>query len=218
MSERSLHRFPILILLLAVVVGLGTVACDSGSDSNSIPDIQNEFSFDVNEVSESSEGITASEKAQATLSGFSFFYEGTDPDSDEEIFVMYFTETNDLNEESANEGLFGFVFRESLRPGEGTYPLVFLESDTEAQSDFGMMLFDSVGEFGAEGGVFNWYIADAGSMDLGTSADDRVEGTISAEAMRLSVEGTSSDSTRVTIDGTFTARNAESFVGFSVTP
>lgn len=218
MPERFQHRFPILVLLLAVVVGVGTVACDSGGDNNSTSDVQNEFSFDVTEVSESDDASATGRKAQTTLDGFSFFYEGSAPDSDEEIFVVYFTQENALNDASSSEGLFGFMARESLRPGSGAYALVPFESGgdgREIQSDFGMILFDNVGNFGSEGGSLSWYLVDAGSVTLTTSSNDRVEGTINAEALNLTVEGQVSDSTRVTIEGTFTARNGESFVGLS---
>jgi hypothetical protein len=78
-----------------------------------------------------------------------------------------------------------------------------------------MILFDNVGDFGTEGGSLNWYVVETGTLNLTTSSDDRVEGTISAEALNLTLDENTSDSTRVTIDGAFTARNGESFVGFT---
>jgi hypothetical protein len=214
MSERPQSRFPLVPLLLAVAVGMATVACDSGGDNDAAPDVQNEFSFDVTTVSASGEAVTADEH-ETTLNGFSFFYEGTAPDTDEELFVVYFTEGDVLNEASSSEGLFGFVAREGLRPQSGTYPFVSFESGGDVQSEFGMILFENVGNVGTEGGSLSWYIVDGGTIDLTTASDERVEGTISAEAINLTIDGTTSDSTRVTIDGTFTARTAESFVGFT---
>jgi len=215
MSERILARVPVLVLLLAIVVGLTTVACDSGGDNNAAPDVRNEFSFDVTTLSDSGDAATADESAQTTLDGFSFFYAGSAPESDEELFVIYFTQENVLNDESSSEGLFGFIARESLRPGSGTYPLGTFESGGDAQNDFGMILFDNVGDFGTEGGSLSWYVVEAGTVNLTTSSDDRVEGTVSAEALNLTLDGNTSDSTWVTIDGAFTARNGESFVGFT---
>lgn len=202
-------------LLLAVVFALTLVACDSGGDNQG--DVQNEFSFDITEVSPSSDAVAATKERQETsLNGFSFFFEGTDPSSDEEVFLIYFTQNNELGSQSSSSGLFGFAVRNTLRPGTANYNFVSLESDPDLSADFGMMLFESVENFGTGGGsAFSWYLSDGGTMQITTSADDRVEGTISADAMRVFFDGSTADTTRVTIGGEFTAKNADSFVGVS---
>lgn len=189
-------------------------ACDSGGTNSEEP-LANEFSFSVTEMTSSSTSLVAKQQATTTLDGFSFFFEGEDPESSDKLFVIYFTQENDLSAESSNQGLFGFAVRHGQRPGIGTANFVSLASQSEPTDDFGMMLFESVGSVGAEGGSFRWYLSDGGTLEVNTSNDDRVEGTINAEAMRVSIDGSVSDTTRVTIDGTFAARSADSFVGVS---
>lgn len=199
--------------MLAVVLAFTVVACDSGGENQE--DVQNEFSFDITEVSNASEAVTATTgNTQTTLNGFSFFFEGTDPNTNEKLFLIYFTQDSELSSESSSTGLFGFVIRNTLRPEADVYNFVSLDADPELSTDIGMMLFESVGDYGT-GGSFSWYLSDGGTMQMTTSSDNRVEGTISADAMKVSFDGTAADTTRVTIGGTFTAKNADSFVGIS---
>lgn len=201
-------------LLLALVLSLTLVACDSGGSDGGEDDgggspFANEFSFEVTESTASA----ARKSALTTLNGFSFFFEGTDPETDSEAFVLYFTGEDELSSSSSSQGLFGFAVRETLRPGTGTYSLISLD-DEDPGSNFGMVLLEGADDFGSGSGSFTWYIADGGTVELTTSSDDQVEGQVSAQAMQVTFDGTGSDTTRVTINGQFAAENGESFIGF----
>ncbi len=211
------HRLRTAFLLcLAALVGLTLVACDSSGGDGTDPSFQNAFSFNVTEAPNPSTTATAAQgKTASTLEGFSFFFDGTSPESGDETFVVYFTQENILNDGTASEGLFGFVFRESLRPGNGSYNFVSLDSDPNLQDDFGMMIIESIGDFATGDGSYSWYISENGTLEMTTSSDDRVDATISAEALKVSFDGTATDTTRVAIDGSFSARSADSFIGFS---
>lgn len=214
MITRPLHA--VASLCLAAMVGLTLIACDSGGDSGTDSSFQNEFSFDVTEVSGSNAAETAAQgNAVETLEGFSFFFDGTNPESGDQSFVVYFTQENALNDGSASDGLFGFVFRESLRPGNNTYNFVSLDSEPDLQTDFGLMLVENIGDFGTAGGSYSWYLGEGGTIEMTTSDNDRVNATINAEALKVSFGGSTTDTTRVRIEGTFSARGTDSFVRFS---
>lgn len=203
-------------LCLAAVVGLTIIACDSSGDNGNDTSFQNNFSFDITETSGSTAAATAAPgKAVSTLEGFSFFFDGTNPESGDQAFVVYFTQENALDDGAANEGFFGVVFRESLRPGSNTYNFASLDSEPNPQSDFGMMIIEGIGDFGTDGGSYSWYLGEGGTLEMTTSSDDRVDATVNAEALRVSFDGTTTDTTRVTVDGSFSARSADSFVGFT---
>lgn len=211
-----LNRQRLRFLLSLCLVGLLTVtlvSCDSdGGNEDTGPTFQNNFSFEVTEGSSSS---TTVEGDRTTLEGFSFFFTGTDPESGDEIFVVYFTEEDEIGEASAQQDLFGFLVRERLRPRTGTYNLVSFESDPDLQTDMGMMLIQNIGEFGMEGGSYGWYLGEAGTVEVTRSSDDRVDATIRADAKRVSFSETTVDTTQVEVTGQFSAQGAESFVGFS---
>jgi len=211
----TLNRFvrTSVLGLAATILLLMVAACDSGGGTDEAS-FANEFSFSISELAPSAAPLAA-QQAPSNLDGFSFFFEGTDPETNDEIFLVYFTQNNELNAESSSQGLFGFVVRYGPRPGVGGGNFVSLDSDVELTDNFGMMLLEGAEDFGTAGGSFNWYLSDGGTIDVTTSSGDRVEGTINAEATRVFFDGSTSDTTRVTIEGSFAARSANSFVGFS---
>jgi hypothetical protein len=216
MSTRTLQLHTAASMVFAVFVGLVLAGCDSGGSNSTASPFQNEFSFDIAAVSTTNALATdPGAKVGATLDGFSFFFEGTDPETGEDIFVLYFTQENELSTESSSQELFGFAIREGPRPGAGVYDFVPIDADLSPENDFGMMLIESTGDVGTGGGSLSWYLAETGTIQLSTSADDQVGGTVSAEALKVTFEGTATDTTQVRIDGTFAAKNAESFVGVS---
>jgi hypothetical protein len=189
-------------------------ACDSGGGASGDESFANEFSFSISEVTPSAAPLAA-QQASSSLDGFSFFFEGTDPESNEDVFLVYFTQNNDLSAESSGQGLFGVVVRYGSRPGIGGGNFVSLDAEGAPTEDFGMMLLEGAENFGTAGGSFNWYLSDGGTIDVTASSGDQVAGTINAEATRVAFDGSGTDTTRVTIDGSFAARSADSFVGFS---
>jgi len=203
-----------IVGLMATTLLLMVAACDSGGGASDDASFANEFSFSISEVTPSAAPLAA-QQASSSLDGFSFFFEGTDPESNEEVFLVYFTQNNDLSDESSGQGLFGVVARQGSRPGVGGGNFVSLDTEVAPAEDFGMMLLEGAENFGTAGGSFNWYLSDGGTIDVTTSSGDQVAGTINAEATRVSFDGSGTDTTRVTIDGSFAARSADSFVGFS---
>ncbi len=216
MSIRPFQLHAAASVIFAVLVGLVLVGCDSGGSNSTASTFQNEFSFDIAAVPTTDALATApGATVGATLDGFSFFFEGADPETGEDVFVLYFTQENELSTASSSQELFGFAIREGLRPGAGVYDFVSIDADLSPENDFGMILIESTGDVGTGGGSLSWYIAETGTIELATSADDQVGGTVSAEALKVTFDGAATDTTQVTIDGTFAAKNAESFVGVS---
>jgi hypothetical protein len=210
--RRSTHIHSYSSLLLALLLSVTLVACDSGGsdgDDGGGTQFANEFSFEITESTASA----TNKSTAATLNGFSFFFEGTDPETDSEAFVLYFTGEDELNSSSTSQGLFGFAVRETLRPSTGTYSLISLD-DEDPGTNFGMVLLEGADDFGSGSGSFTWHIADGGTIQLTTSEGDRVDSQVSAQVMQVTFDGTTSDTTRVTISGQFAAENGESFIGF----
>lgn len=196
------------MLFVAGLLTLSLSACDSGgSNEDDDPSIDNRFSLTITEQSSSSAAKAVSE----TIEGFSFFATGQDPETNEQGFGIYMSDDENFGESSAQQGLFGIAVRLSGRPPAGSYSLVDIMDDDaglESGSAFGFMLFRSIDS--QSGAV---YFATGGTIELTASNDNRVEGTIEADAMGLDFSSDQSEPTPVTITGTFTARNAATFFG-----
>lgn len=225
LMTRRIHMSSALVL--AVLLTMTMVACDSSGDAAEDPQFLNEFSFSISEVGSSSSttsntrGIVNRQSSPIQeLDGFSFFFAGTVPETGEEAFALYFSSGDELTSESANEGLFGFAFRESPRPSAGTYDFGALDGENgPPAAEFGMIVFENIGDFGDSETGFTWYFVDGGTIDLTSSGSGRVDGEIRAEAMRHSFDGMTTDSTRVLIEGTFASDDVETLVNFeTLTP
>lgn len=220
LTTRLIHMSSALVL--AALFTTTMVACDSSGDTAEDPQFLNEFSFSISEVESSSSttsnarGVVAQQSSSVQeLNGFSFFFEGTDPETGEEAFALYFSSGDELTSESTNEGLFGFAFRESPRPSAGTYGFGALDGENgPPTAEFGMIVFENIGDFGNSETGFTWYFVDGGTIDLTSSGSGRVDGELRAEAMRLSFDGMTSDTTRVLIEGAFVSEDVETLVNF----
>lgn len=207
MYSRSSLR-SLTALLVAGLLTLSLSACDSGGSNEDDDSINNRFSLEITPTG----GSSSAAKAPAeTIEGFSFFATGQDAETNEQGFGIYMSNEENFGESSAQQGLFGIAVRLSGRPPAGSYSLAdVMNNDTglESGSDFGFILFRSID---SESGAV--YFATGGTIELTTSNDDRIEGTIEADAMALDFSSGQSEPTPVTITGSFTARNATTFLG-----
>lgn len=194
------------------------VACDSGGDNEE--EIDNHFELEITEASAEAEG-QATPKTERDLSGFSFFAEGTDPETGESAFGLYFNDSESIDEQSAQQGLFGIAVRQGGRPSTGSYSVDFSEEDFGLGSSLGLVLFENVEDI--QNGA-SYYFGTSGTINFNTSSDREVGGSINVEAMRIQMQFDesnnefSSDTTDVLITGEFTARNAETFLPPGITP
>lgn len=196
----------LVALLVAGLLTLSLSACDSGG-SDEGGDINNRFSLEVNAASPSEAG----KAAQETIEGFSFFVQGQDPQTGEQGFALYFADDQEVSQQTAQQGLFGIIARASTRPGTGTYSVGDPEGDLSS-STFFMVLYKDISAMSG-----TYYLAEGGTLNITRSGDDRLEASVDVRATEFSFDSTTNQpSTQpVTITGTITAENAETFLGFS---
>lgn len=190
------HAFHFALLSLIFVLS----ACDSGGSN----DVSNNFTFEVISFGATPEVRTAKTPTDTTISGFSFFYSGENSEG-EEVFGIYLSENESFSGQDVQQGLFGFVARNSERPSEGTYDLTRL-GEGVASGDFIGALYTGFSETNFRGSPF--YIPQRGSVTIDKSSSDEVVGSVNLTATAV----TSSDSSRVNISGDFTAKSVENFV------
>ncbi len=189
----------LLLVLLPLTVGLS--ACDSGGNGGE-SDVDNQFSFTI----EPSSSGSAAVEQQEEVSGFSFFVDTENPESGEEAFAIYLNNEDSFSEADATKGLFGWVARSSSRPGTGDY--AFNSEPTDAQ--FGAVLWT---ERDASDAPF--YVIDAGTISLSESSDETVSGSIDASGTKLTFTSTGVTQEPVTLTGSFTAEDIDTFVPLS---
>jgi hypothetical protein len=209
----------ISILLFALCLALTTVGCDSGGDDGSVS-FENRFELEVTPTGTAS-SAASKQTATTTLDGFSFFVDATDPESGENIFAIYFTGQDQLGQQSAQNGLFGFVSRLGSRPAAGTYSFASTDTPGAFEDDFAMILFEDVGNFsGTPNTPYTYYVSTGGSMTLDRSDADRVTGSLSVQATRLTFDPQDPSGlteTSVTVTGTFDSDDANEVIGQGLT-
>lgn len=202
---RRLFSLPLLCLALF----FGLTACDSGGSNGG--GVNNEFSMDVTPKSSSSGSVNAKAALRdTTISGFSFFYSGQNSDG-EDAFGLYLSGNESFD--NPQQGLFGFFARNSRRPGTGSYNLVSLEQEFDSGNFIGVLYEDFGGDFRDA----PFYVPQGGTVDLNTSNDDEVSGTVTiptayAITFDLTTTPATVDTTEVRIEGSFTAKNVDNFV------
>lgn len=212
---------PVRFVFSAVLpLFLVLAACDSGGGNEE--EINNQFQLEISEVGETeTANATVAAKDQKELTGFSFFAEGTDPETGESGFGLYLSDDESFGEDSAQQGLFGLAVRQGGRPSTGSHAITASEDGIDLGNSMGMILFEDVGEI--QNGA-SYYIGTGGSIDFETSNDRRVSGTFDVEAMHVqfqfdnSTGEVSGDTTDVVITGQFTAKNADTFLPPGVAP
>lgn len=209
MTSTPSYRF-ILAVFLPVLFVIS--ACDSGGSNGD--ETTNEFSLTV--TTTNSSGAMAKAVSDTTIRGYSFFYAGQNPDTGEEVFSIYMSGNDSFSDQSAQDGLYGFLARQSSRPNAGEYDVVHLEQEIDSGNFIGV-LFEDVGSSGSNNEPF--YVPDGGTVTLTSSTSDRVEGRVdlTAEAISFNFSGATAsiDTTDVQISGEFSARNVEQFANLA---
>lgn len=182
-------------------------ACDSGGSGGE--EVNNEFTLDVTPTSSSSNAqVRAIE--DKTLNGFSFFFDAENPETGQQAFAIYLSNSESFSRQSATQGLFGWIARGSDRPGSGTYSL---KSGADfSGSAFAGVLWES---FGGGGQSAPFYVIESGTLTLDASSDDRVAGSIDATATAFSFTSSGATQESVTLSGSFTAKGVDEFVSLS---
>jgi hypothetical protein len=211
---RRLLSLPLLCLALF----FGLTACDSGgSNGGDGNEVKNEFTLDVTPKSSSSGSTTAKALRDTTINGFSFFFSGQEDGND--AFAIYFNDSGSFS--NAQDGLYGFLARESLRAdlGTGTFDLDNPEVGLNSSSFVGV-LYEDFGDDGFRDAPFYVPQGNNNSFTINTSNEDEVSGSIDipdAYALTFDLSGSSPsvDTTEVSISGSFTAKNVDNAAQFA---
>lgn len=215
---KRLFSLPVLCLAILPLL-FGLTACDSGgSNGDDTEEINNEFSLDVTPKSSSSAGATAKVLRDTTIEGFSFFFSGQDSDGDD-AFAIYFNDSGSFSGQNAQDGLFGFLARETLRPDVGTYNLDNPDVGVNSNSFVGV-LYEDFGDDGFQDAPFYIPQGTNNSFTINTSTEDEVSGSVDipdayAITFDLSTTPFTVDTTEVSIKGSFTAKNVDDFAPFA---
>lgn len=198
--HRSLSPLSTLFVALLPLV-LVLSACDSGGSNDNA--VNNEFTLTIEPQSNSSSA--AVEAQQEEVNGFSFFYDGEDPNTGEQVFGIYLSNEESFSEQSASDELFGFFARDSGQPSSGTYS--FTDDPSGNTGDFGGVLYKDIGDFQSA----PFYVIDSGTLNLETSNDDEVAGSIQVSGTKFIITESSIEQEPVSITGEFSAKNVETF-------
>lgn len=197
--------------LLCLALSFGLTACDSGGSNDGETEIKNEFSLDVNPESSSARSVTAKALRDTTIDGFSFFYSGENRQG-EEVFGIYLSGNESFSSQSAQDGLFGFLARNSSElPDTGEHDIVTLEQGFDS-GDFISVLFEDLGTDGFQDAPF--YVPQGGTVEFSTSTEDEVSGNVNiptAYAITVNTSAGTLDTTEVSISGSFTAKSVDTF-------
>lgn len=205
------HLFSLRSICVALLPLLFVfVACDSGGSNGGETEVNNEFTLNVSPKTNGSESATAKASRDTTIDGFSFFYTGQNQ-AGEEAFVIYLSGNDSFSPQNVQDGLFGFLARNSAQPSPGQYNMVDLDQGFDSGNFIGL-LYEDFGTDGFQDAPY--YVPQGGTVDLSTSAEDEVSGTIdipTAYKITINVESGTVDSTEVSLSGSFTAKSAEEF-------
>jgi hypothetical protein len=190
-------------LLVAGLLTVSLSACDSsGSNDESV---DNRFPLDITATG----GNSAAKATTETVEGFSFFVEGQDPQTSQQVFGLYFADDQNFSQEGAQNGLFGFIARASGQPSTGSYS-VNDDGDAIDAGGFYMVLYK---DFGTATGTY--YVANSGTVDFTTSNDDRIEATVTLDATEYTFSSNQLTTNSVEISGTITSKDTDTFLSFS---
>lgn len=199
------HSFSLRSICIALLPLLFLfVACDSGGSSGE-DDIDNQFTFTIEPASSS--GTTVEQ--QQEVSGFSFFVEAEDSEMEEEVFAVYLDDGESFSAESASQGLFGWIALDASQPGTGEYN--FNSDGQVTANEFGAVLWEDV----QNPQVAPFYVVEGGTLTISESSDDKVAGSIDATGTKVTITTSGSSEEPVTITGSFTAEDIETFVELS---
>lgn len=196
------YPIPLRVLCIALFPFLFVTACDSGGSNDSV---DNQFSLTIEPTSSS--GTTVEQ--QEEVSGFSFFVDAEDTETEEEAFAIYMDNEESFSTESASQGLFGWIAWDASQPGTGEYNF---NSDGEVtENGFAAVLWKDVQNTQAA----PFYVVEGGTLTLSESSDDKVVGSVDATGTKVTITPSGASEEPVTITGSFTAENIDTFVELS---
>lgn len=198
----------ILLHILSGLILIGSffllAACDSDSGQD---EIDNVFSVSIDVMEES--GLQSS----VSLQGFSFFFDAASMEQgpDDEFFLVYFNDTQTLDENSTFEGIWGTAGRAMDRPAPGSYPVETDENFEIDDGPFRLFFFD----FDESDIPVRYHLTD-GELEITNSSSDVVEATFSGQGTRFSFDVQDGNpqeiQTPVQMEGTFTAERLDDFM------
>lgn len=202
-----MHRSLSLLFTLALLpLVLVLSACDSGGSNDNA--VNNEFTMTIEPESNSSSA--AVEAQQEEVSGFSFAVEGENPETGQQAFGIYLSGEESFSEQSATDGLFGFLARSSGQPSAGSYSFTDDPSGID-EEDFVGVLYRDFDNFQSA----PFYVIESGTVTLETSSEDEVTGSVEASGTKFTFTESTLEQEPVSITGEFSAKNVETFVPFS---
>ncbi len=169
--------------LVAMLV-LALAACDSNS-ANDDDDDRPFASFRMDVAGD----------AETSMDGFAFFGEAQDPETGENVFVIYFSETQDVTTQAQK---YAFMGRNSGRPAVGSYSIVDLDQEDEDIPNDEFVMVASLGETQAI-----TYLSEGGVLTITESSSSRLEGDFEINASGF--DFTDGQELDVTIEGSFDA-------------
>lgn len=195
----------VFVLALVVPFTLFLTACDSGGANEETVD--NEFTLTIEPTSTSSSAVPKAQEEE--INGFSFFYDAENPETNEQAFGIYLSDAESFSQQEATDGLFGFIARDGSRPAPDTYTFGDLRAESEPSGFVGVLYKDFTNFQSAP-----FYLIESGTLTIETSSDDEVAGSIEASGTKITQTGSSFEEEPVTITGSFSAKDVETFVPF----
>ena len=194
-ASRWMRTLTTLFVGVALLVGLA--ACDS-TDSNS--------DDDPDALAPETARVSIGDDGSTTLNAF--FATGENPETGEEGFVVYLTESDDVTgEQDLLSGSAACIAREGPRPSSGTYTFADLdfdqEDDTLIRDQFGFVYWDLSGDAGFPSRVV---VSNSGELTISTSTNDQVTGSFEIEATAVSFSQDEFTEEAVSVSGIFDAR------------
>ena len=186
-AVRKLTSFATIALL-----ALALTACDSGGDNG-----------DDNNQSPGSFSIVVAGDADLEIEGFAFFGEAEDPDTGEDVFIIYLSESANPSSAQATGAWIG---RNSGRPGTGTFTFVDGELDGEIPED----QFVLVMTVGAGSDESRTFVSNSGELTITSSSSNRIEGSFDVTGTGFQITGgVPGEELSVTIEGNFDALGSD---------
>lgn len=197
---RFLRSSGILLLLAALTLSLS--ACDSGGS--------NDEDDDTPDVEEGRVEVSIDGDASGSFDGYAYFYEGADPESDERIFSIVLSNTDDATPDQQGSR-FIWIARRSDRPSTGQHAFAQLDQNEEEipANQFISVAWSVVSDVN----TLSFYVSNGGTLTITDSSDDRVAGSFAIDAVGFTVseDGQSTEEVNVTIEGAFDAESANAY-------
>lgn len=194
---------PSAFLLLAIAFTFSLSACDSGGSNEEDDD-------DISEVDDGEAAVSIDGDPSGSFDGYAYFFDVVDEEEGEPYFGLMLNNTD--SETPGQSGQFIWIARQSSRPSSGQYDFATIDEETtDLQSDQFVAVALSIVE---EDNTTAYYLSHGGTLTITSSSDDRVAGSFSIEAsgFQFNSETQENEEVDVTLEGTFDANPADTFV------